>query len=323
MTRLLHAGSAVVDYVYRVDTLPLPGTEKIAQSYSRVAGGGFNMMVAARRTGMSVVFAGQHGTGPNGDFMRAAFAAEGIEVLAPPAAELDTGNCVVLVSADAERTFVSWPGAEGSTGPAASVPASIEPGDWVFASGYTLSYPGSRDALADWIEALPEAVPFVFDPTPVVAEIPARILTRVLARTTWLSCNADEAAFIAGAENIAANAGILMNLRCPSAAGLVVRAGEAGAFIRLRDGTSREIAGFRVAAIDTNGAGDAHIGAFVSALARGQSPIEATRYANAAAAISVTRHGGSAAPSDAEIRLFIAANEESGNLPEDCGTRTA
>ena len=27
---------------------------------------------------------------------------------------MDTGNCVVLVSADAERTFVSWPGAEGS-----------------------------------------------------------------------------------------------------------------------------------------------------------------------------------------------------------------
>jgi len=323
MTRLVHAGSAVVDYVYRVDSLPRPGTEKIAQSYSRVAGGGFNMMVAARRAGMPVVFSGQHGTGPNGDFLRAAFAAEDIEVLAPPVPLVDSGNCVVLVSADAERTFVSWPGAEGSAGPAASALAGIEPGDWVFASGYTLSYPKSRDALADWIEALPEAVPFVFDPTPVVEEIPATILARVLARTTWLSCNAAEAAHIAGAGDIAADAEILMSRRCPSAVGLVIRSGEAGAFIRLRDETSSVIAGFRVAAVDTNGAGDTHIGAFVSALARGELPIEAVRYANAAAAISVTRHGGSVAPTDAEIRLFIAVYETSGSLPEDCGTATA
>ncbi len=46
----------------------------------------------------------------------------------------------------------------------------------MFTSGYTLSYPGSRDALADWIEALPANIPFVFDPTPVVADIPRAIL---------------------------------------------------------------------------------------------------------------------------------------------------
>ena len=27
-------------------------------------------------------------------------------------------------------------------------PVQLVPGDWVFTSGYTLSYPGSRDALA-------------------------------------------------------------------------------------------------------------------------------------------------------------------------------
>ena len=175
----------------------------------------------------------------------------------------------------------------------------------MFASGYTLSYPGSRDALADWIEALPEDNPFVFDPTPVVSEIPEKILARVLARATWLSCNAAEAAAIAGATDIAANADLLMGRHCPRAAGLVIRSGEAGAFIRLRDGASTTIPGFTVAAVDTNGAGDTHIGAFVSALSRGEQPFEAARYANAAAAISVTRHGGSSAPSDAEIRAFL------------------
>ena len=317
MSRLVHAGSAVVDYVYRIDMLPLPGAEKTAASYDRVAGGGFNMMVAARRTGMPVVFAGRHGTGPSGDFLRAAFATERIEVLTRPAPELDSGNCVVMVSADAERTFVSWPGAEATLCAADLAAAFLEAGDWVFTSGYTLSYPGSRDALASWIEALPPEIPFVFDPTPVVSEIPKDILARVLARTSWLSCNAAEAAAIAGTADVATGAELLLSRHCPHAAGLVIRSGEAGAYVLLRDGRSQTIPGFKVAAVDTNGAGDTHIGAFVSALARGESPFAAARYANAAAAISVTRHGGSSAPTDAEINDFLAAMRPSEETDQD------
>lgn len=317
MSRLVHAGSAVVDYVYRIDMLPLPGTEKTAASYDRVAGGGFNMMVAARRTGMPVVFAGRHGTGPSGDFLRAAFATERIEVLTPPAPELDSGNCVVMVSADAERTFVSWPGAEGTLCAADLAAAFLEAGDWVFTSGYTLSYPGSRDALASWIEALPPEISFVFDPTPVVSEIPKDILARVLARTSWLSCNAAEAAAIAGTADVATGGELLLSRHCPHAAGLVIRSGEAGAHVLLRDGRSQTIPGFKVAAVDTNGAGDTHIGAFVSALARGESPFAAARYANAAAAISVTRHGGSSAPTNGEINDFLAAMRPSEETDQD------
>ena len=145
--RLVHIGSAVVDYVYRIDALPAPGMEKTASSFAQVAGGGFNMMVAASRTGMQVVFGGQLGSGPNGDFLRAAFMAEGIATLTPPSPSMDSGNCVAMISSDAERTFVSWPGAESVLSRDLLAPVSVAPGDWVFASGYTRSYPGSRDAL--------------------------------------------------------------------------------------------------------------------------------------------------------------------------------
>ncbi|WP_322415049.1 carbohydrate kinase family protein [Mesorhizobium huakuii] len=304
--RLVHIGSAVVDYVYRIDALPAPGTEKTASSFAQVAGGGFNMMVAASRTGMTVVFGGQLGSGPNGDFLRAAFAAESIETLTPPSPHMDSGNCVAMISSDAERTFVSWPGAESVLSLKMMAPVSAAPDDWVFTSGYTLSYPGSRDALTEWIEALPEQTPFVFDPTPVISDIPRPILSRVLVRTTWLSCNAAEAAEIAGPGDVEALAVRLLADHCPRAAGVVIRSAAKGCHVRLADGTAQTIAGFKVTAFDTNGAGDTHIGAFVSALARGVHPFEAGRYANAAAAISVTRHGGSSAPTHAEIQTFLS-----------------
>ncbi|MER8487535.1 PfkB family carbohydrate kinase [Mesorhizobium australicum] len=304
--RLVHVGSAVVDYVYRIDVLPAPGTEKTASDYAQVAGGGFNMMVAATRTGMKVVFGGQLGSGPNGDFLRAAFAAEGIQTLTLPSPLMDSGNCVAMISSDAERTFVSWPGAESVLSLDLMAPVVIGPDDWVFTSGYTLSYPGSHDALTGWIEALPADIPFVFDPTPVIADIPRAILDRVLARTTWLSCNTTEAAEIAGQGDVEALAARLLAEHCPQAAGVVIRSAAKGCHVGLADGSAQTIAGFKVVAIDTNGAGDTHIGAFVSALARGVPPFEAAAYANAAAAISVTRHGGSSAPTDAEIQTFLS-----------------
>ncbi|CAN7456806.1 PfkB family carbohydrate kinase [Mesorhizobium sp. LjRoot246] len=304
--RLVHVGSAVVDYVYRIDALPAPGTEKTASSFAQVAGGGFNMMVAAARTGMQVVFGGQLGSGSNGDFLRAAFMAEGIATLTPPSPLMDSGNCVAMISSDAERTFVSWPGAESVLGLDMMAPVVVAPGDWVFASGYTLSYPKSRDALTDWIEALPPDAPLVFDPTPVISDIPRSILSRVLARTTWLSCNTTEAAEIAGSGDVEAASARLLADHCPKADGVVIRAGAKGCHIRLADGSAQTIAGFKVTAIDTNGAGDTHIGAFVSALAGGAPPFEAARQANAAAAISVTRHGGSSAPTNREIQTFLS-----------------
>jgi sugar/nucleoside kinase (ribokinase family) len=238
--------------------------------------------------------------------LRAAFAAEGIETLTPPSPLMDSGNCVAMISSDAERTFVSWPGAESVLSLDMMEPVSVAPDDWVFTSGYTLSYPASREALTDWIEALPATIPFVFDPTPVISDIPRPILSRVLGRTTWLSCNTSEAAEIAGAGDVEMLAARLLADHCPRAAGVVIRAGAKGCFVRLADGSAQIIPGFNVAAVDTNGAGDTHIGAFVSALSRGMLPFEAARYANAAAALSVTRHGGSSAPSDQEIQTFLS-----------------
>jgi len=304
--RLIHIGSAVIDFIYRLDRLPAPGDDLTASTFAALPGGGFNMMVSARRSGMPTAYAGKIGDGLCGAMLAQAFKAEGIDCLQPISLGIDSGTCVVLITeADAERTFISKPGAEGVITPDDYPFMRPEPGDWVFTSGYTLAYPGSRDSQASFIAGLPTEVVFAFDPTGIVSEIPADILTSVLLRTDWLSLNRSEASVIAGSGNDHELAARLLADHCPQTKGVVIRAGSAGALLALRDATPVFVPAFRVDAVDTNGAGDTHVGAFIVALSQGQKPVDALLYANAAAAISTTRHGGSMAPTGKEINEFL------------------
>jgi sugar/nucleoside kinase (ribokinase family) len=65
------------------------------------------------------------------------------------------------------------------------------------------------------------------------------------------------------------------------------------------------VPGFKVEAVDSNGAGDAHAGVFVAGLARGLSAVEAARRANAAAALAVTRWGPATSPGTAEVDALV------------------
>jgi sugar/nucleoside kinase (ribokinase family) len=198
LRRLVFAGEAIVDVVMRVPALPRRAGDVLATSAEILAGGGFNVMAAAARQGLPVLYAGGHGTGPWGDVIRAALAAEGIGLLRPPDAGRDTGFDVALVEPDAERTFVTRLGAEAVCGPGAwdAVPAG--PGDAVYVSGYGLVPPESGPVLGAWAASLPCGVLLFLDPGPLVAQVPSVLLDPVLARCDWLSCNHREAAMLAG-----------------------------------------------------------------------------------------------------------------------------
>jgi sugar/nucleoside kinase (ribokinase family) len=320
LTRLVFAGEAIVDLLMWVPALPERGGDMLAESSSVQVGGGFNIMAAAARQGLPVVYAGGHGTGPWGDKVRAALAAEGIAVLRPPDPAADTGFDVALVEDGGERTFVTSLGAETLREPGAWDAVPVRAGDAVYVSGYGLVAPESGAILGAWAAALPAGVLLFVDPGPLIADIPAEVLVPVLSRCDWWSSNQREAALITGASDPAEAARVL--IARTGRVGVIVRTGRSGCVLALRapapGGTAAPASGAApavslslipapaVVAVDTTGAGDAHAGVFLAGLAAALPPGAAVSRANAAAALAVTRAGPAESPSRAELDAFLA-----------------
>ncbi|MFY0727795.1 PfkB family carbohydrate kinase [Pseudomonas sp. NFX15] len=304
MPRMLHTGQVIIDLVMAVDKLPEAGGDVLAQSASFEAGGGFNVMAAAQRNGLPVVYLGRHGTGRFGDLAREAMNAEGIRIGITDRAARDTGLCVAITDASAERSFVSYIGAEGelSAQDLASVPA--EAGDYVYLSGYSLLHVGKAQALVDWTLALPRGVNVVFDPGPLVNSPDEPMMQALLARIDVWTSNAVEALKFTGASDIT-EALDCMAQHLSTKALMVVRDGPNGCWVS-QYGERRHVPGFKVDAVDSNGAGDAHAGVFVAGLAQGLSAFEAARRANAAAALAVTRWGPATSPGTVEVDEWIS-----------------
>ena len=292
--RLVLVGSVIVDVVLYVDALPARGGDVVATRSMTTAGGGFNVLAAASRQGLPSAYGGLIGSGPFGAQVREALEAESVALLLPQPADNDTGFCVALVEASGERTFATTVGAEAGLTAELLASMLIRDGDAVYVSGYDLAYPHGP-ALAQWIGGLPDAVVTVLDPGPLVAEIPTEVLDPVLSRLSWLSLNAREALSLTGAGDSASAVAVMFG-RAPHLTGIVVRDGARGCGVHLSAGDAVHVDAPVVEVVDTNGAGDAHVGAFVAALARGDGPLEAARAANEAAAFAVTQHGPATTP---------------------------
>jgi sugar/nucleoside kinase (ribokinase family) len=305
ITRLLHLGTVVVDIVLDVPALPDRGGDVLATATMMSAGGGFNVLAAAARHGLPAAYAGAHGTGPFAALARAALDAEGISVLLPPQPGTDTGFVVAMIDADGERTFVTSPGAEARLTPAELDRVSAGPSDALYVSGYGLLPSGNGNSTLTWLRHTGSASLLVMDPGPLGHTLSPEVLGQILDRADWWTCNAREAAALTGCAGPAAATRALADRTGRS--GVLVRTGPSGCLLAHHGADPIVVPGFTVHPVDTSGAGDTHTGTFIAALAYGADPASAARTANAAAALSVTRHGPATAPTATELTRFLAS----------------
>jgi len=293
--RLLQLSGVIVDLIYWVEALPKAGDEAVVTDFAIMPGGGFNAMSAAKRAGMQPAYGGGIGSGPFAEIVRRRLDDEGISVLQSAFEDIDQGCSTVLVDRTGERTFIAKEGADGRMALETLKSMTIDRFAWTLLSGYALDYAGSRNAFRDWMASNDPIPNLVFDPSPVVAAISP------LSRATWISANRREAQILTGETdpNLAAE-----RLADGRQGGALVRSGADGCILAT-GGRVRQVPGHPVTPIDTNGAGDTHVGSFIAALTHGALPFEAARYANVAAALSTTERGSATAPTRPRVEQIL------------------
>lgn len=301
--RLVSVGNVIVDITARVVAMPERGSDVLASGSQLSTGGSFNTLVAARRLGLAAGYAGASGTGPFGDLVRTGMRDEGIEVLLPPTHGLDTGYAIALVEPDGERRFITAFGAEATLRSDQLDPLALQPGDLVHVSGYGLLEHTNAAVLPPWLLGLRAEHLVLLDPGPLVDTIASATLTAVLERADWLSCNERESSLMTGQGRASDAARTLAE----SGVGVVIRLGADGCLV-YHDDRLVHLAGYATQVVDTTGAGDAHVGAFLAGIAADLSPVDAARRANAGAAIAVSRPGPATAPTTAEVDQLLSSS---------------
>ncbi|HET7738978.1 MAG TPA: ribokinase [Tepidiformaceae bacterium] len=298
--RIVVLGSCVVDVGMRVSRLPEPGETLFAEGAQVTLGGkGYNQAVAAARLGAEVTMLGKVGADEFGIQLLDGLTAEGVDTrFVPQDSRAATGLAVPLIFPDGSNRIISAPGANMlvTSDEVAGAASAIRAADLLLLQFEVATAANLRAATI----ARAAGVPVILNPAPAAALPP-----ELAALISYLIPNEVEAAFLLQRPSLPGEAaGALFK---PPLVAVIVTAGESGVVVADRDG-AWELAAHEVDALDTVGAGDAFCGAFAVALAEGNDLRAAVTFANAAAAINVTRRGASAGlPTRPEVEALLAA----------------
>lgn len=289
MAQAIHVvGSLNMDFVVQVDTLPVPGQTVGGRGFVMLPGGkGANQACAVGRLGGTGRMIGRVGDDVFGESLRRSLAEAGVDVshvLSTPGEA--TGVALIPVETGGQNLIVIAPGANGRL-----TPADVETAFRDLSGGFVLTQ------LETPIETVSAALAFarragartILDPAPARA-----LEATLLEEVDILTPNESEALVLldepGGGVDVADAAAIARRLRARGPRTVILKLGRAGAWVEA-EGLSRPFPTHAVEAVDATAAGDTFNGALVVALAEGRDLAGAVRFANAAAAVSVTKLG--------------------------------
>jgi ribokinase len=300
-------GIFVADLAFKAPRLPVMGETILGQGFKDGPGGkGSNQAIAAARAGGDVRMITRIGRDTFGEMAQKAWAADGVDTRAVTIDEtLPTGAAFIFVSTETGNNAIIV-----ESGAAATLsPADVAAAEAVIAGSKVLVTQFEQPvetAIAGLTLARRHGVTTILNPAPAVPADPA-----IYALCDYVTPNETEAATITGlrVESEADALAVAKAFVAMGARNALITLGEKGALLHGVAGTAM-VPAFRVAnVVDTTGAGDAFNGGFAVALAERKSPLEAIRFANATAALSVQRPGTAPSmPTRAEIEGVLAGS---------------
>jgi ribokinase len=301
---IIVCGSLNMDFVVQLERLPRPGETLTGEGFRTLPGGkGANQACAAGRLGGRCRMVGRVGADVFGDQLRSGLAAAGVDVsgvMTTPG--VASGVALICVQAGGQNMIVIASGANGCL-----VPSDLEilsgPRDGFLL--LQLEVPiGTVEAAA--VRGRSLGLSTILDPAPA-RPLPAGLLSQV----DILTPNESEAMVLlnrpASEVSESEAPAVARDLRGLGPGTVILKMGAKGAWVD--DGVRGvHVPGGVVDAVDATAAGDTFNGALSVALAEGMPLDAAVRFANAAAALSVTRFGAQdSIPTRSETDAFLKA----------------
>ena len=294
---VLVVGSLNMDMVVRAPRHPQVGETIFGTFFNTYPGGkGANQAVAIARLGVAVTMIGKVGSDAFGSELVRIASDEGINtdwISHEP--NQTSGIALITVSENGQNTIVVVPGAN-----AYLTASDLDSAHSAFeeAALVVLQLESPLETVLHAAELAQRIkIPVLLNPAPAQT-LPLELLQQV----DILIPNQHELLQISGQSEMDSAIETLLRLGVKQ---LLITLGEEGVILASVN-QRLLIPAFKVTAIDTVAAGDAFVGALAVALTRGLSLKKAAQFANAAAAISVTRPGAQPSlPTQIEVRKFL------------------
>jgi len=295
--RVVVIGSANIDLVSSVASLPVPGETVLGNSFIKTPGGkGANQAVAASKLGGEVSFVGCIGPDQEGEILRSSLKNANVNcdfLISRP--EVSTGNAMIGVDAEGNNSIIVNSGAN----------SALTQEDIVAAKEIVESAQVVLMQLEISTKCLEVAVEMasgikILNPAPVVD-----ISKKLLEKIDVLIPNRIELARLSNKESFENLDELEAAAKGLGIQTVIVTLGSAGALL-VSDKQTELISSPAVESVDTTGAGDAFCGSMAESLSRGLSFLESVEYSVTAGALSTTTYGAQISmPTRSEVDSFL------------------
>lgn len=292
---------------------PVFGGEVLASEMHMVLGSASAIFASgAARLGHRVGFVSKTGDDEFGTFCRNALRDAGISTDGVLLSSRPTGATIVLSTRE-DRALVTHLGAIADLGYDDLPPNLFQGYGHLHLTSYFLQERLRPDFARVMRDAKSAGLSLSFDPNSDPAQAWSPDIWDVMEIPDVVFVNESEAQALTGTSTIQdALAALGERVACA-----VVKQGSRGA-TAVRGAEQVHVAGFRVNAVDTTGAGDSFAAGFVHGLLTGRPLRECLLLANATGALSTTSVGGTAAqPTAGELSAFV---ESHASFAAECNT---
>jgi ribokinase len=291
-------GSINMDVVATAARHPKIGETVIGESLQYFPGGkGANQAVAAAKVDATVSMVGKLGNDTFADDLFEFLKAQQVDVSQVSRTKAPSGSAFITVAKDGDNSIIVFPGANDQLAPSDLHGLKFTETDVVL-SQFETPTPTIEAAFRRAREA---------GATTVLNPAPAGLSPgRLLELTDVLVVNETELATLLGHRRLPEDiVEAARGLRSSNNQTVVVTLGSKGAVGVVED-QPVQIAGRKVYAVDTTGAGDCFVGTLAAELASGSSTADALQFANAAASLCVQRKGaGPSMPSRKDVEKAL------------------